>query len=203
MKSSSNLLLALALVLSPASYANTSQAAREVQGSNMTANTAMTPADLGHRFLAMIKNVDSFDDLSANSVQRLLGVPLTTNGDKSSGFYVLESPNAHWEYSLTYNFDKKFRRYSNVKLEMIESETASEATPPPCDLILKEYDASLKESGFKPEPTSYNEFAWALAFYYSRNGIYVQVVPQNKALKSAESADKSCIEEISIHDAKG
>ena len=202
MKSSSNLLLALVLVLSPASYANAGQAAREVHGSNMIANTAVTPADLGHRFLAMIKNVDNFDDLSADSVQRLLGVPFTTNGDNSSGFYVLKARNAHWEYSLTYNFDKKFRRYSNVKLEILESENASEAIPPPCDLILKEYDASLKESGFKPEPTSYNEFAWALAFYYSRNSIYVQIVPQNKALKSPESADKSCVEEISIHDAK-
>jgi hypothetical protein len=114
----------------------------------------------------------------------------------------LKSPSDDREYTLTYYFDEKFPRYSNVKIEVAELGTASEAAPRLCGLALKDYDASLKTLGFKPEPTSYNEFAWALAFYYSRKDIYVQVVPQNKALKSPESADKSCVEEISIHDAK-
>lgn len=202
MKISSIRLFALALVVVSASCATTGLAADKNQGKDGSEQIRIEPAELGRRFLAMIESVDSFDELSADSVQRLMGVPFTTKGSRNSGFYVLKSQNEDREYTLTYNFDEKFPRYSNIKLEVAEPGTASEATPRLCDLALKDYDASLKRLGFKPEPTSYNEFAWTLAFYYSRDDIYVQVVPQNKALKSPESADKSCIEEISIHDAK-
>lgn len=52
-------------------------------------------------------------------------------------------------------------------------------------------DPLLKQLSFKAEPTSYNELSWALAFYYLRNDIYVQVIPQNKALKSPERIVKA------------
>ncbi|UYB51304.1 hypothetical protein OCJ37_15080 [Xanthomonas sp. AM6] len=176
--------LALALIFSSTSCATTGLTTDKNQGRDMSEQSRIDPAELGRRFLAVIKSVDGFDELSADSVQRLMGVPFTTDGSKGSGFYVLKSPTDDREYTLTYNFDKKFPRYSNVKLEVSESGTENEATPNPCDLALKDYDASLKQLGFKAEPTSYNEFGWALAFYYSRNDIYAQVVPQNKALKS-------------------
>lgn len=163
----------------------------------------MTPGELGHRFLAMIKSVDKFDDLSAEYLQRLMEVPFTKDEAKNSGFYVLKSQKDNWEYNLTYKFNEKFPRYSNVNLEIAATGSKSEATPPPCDLILKDYDDSLKKQGFKPEQTSYNEFGWALSFYYSRNDLYIQIIPQNKALKSPDAPDGTCIEAISLHKLEG
>ncbi|WP_152182000.1 hypothetical protein [Xanthomonas sp. LMG 12459] len=201
-KATSTIPLAIAIIFLSTSCATTGLAANERQAGNMKEHTEMTPAELGHRFLAMIETIDKFDDLSAESLQRLMDVPFTRDEAKNSGFYVLNSQE-NWKYNLTYNFDEKFPRYSNVNLEISAAGGTNEANSPPCDLILKNYDDSLKKHGFKPEPTSYNEFGWALSFYYSRNDLYIQIIPQNKALKSPDAPGGTCIEAISLHKLEG
>lgn len=203
MKAISTIPLALAIIFLSTSCATTGLAVNEQQAKSMKEQSEMTPGELGHRFLAMMKNVHKFDDLSAEALQRLMEVPFTKDEAKNSGFYVLKSPKGQWEYNLTYNFNEKYPRYSNVNLEIAEAGSTGQATQPPCDLILKDYDESLKTLGFKPEPTSYNEFGWALSFYYSRDDLYVQIIPQNKALKSPDTSDGSCIEAISLHKLEG
>lgn len=81
----------------------------------MGEQSRIDPAELDRRFLAVIKSVDGFDELSADSVQRLMGVPFTTDGSKGSGFYVLKSPTDDREYTLTYNFDKKISQVLEYK----------------------------------------------------------------------------------------
>jgi hypothetical protein len=187
-KSNSSLLLALVLVLSPAYYANAGQAAREVQRINMTASTAMTPADLGHRFLAMIKNMDNFDDLSAEFIQH--STDSTFKGDKKSGFSTLKSPDGNWQYATTYNFDKKSEEYSNVTLELIRVNSSVDESSLPCDLATDEYDSALKAMGFNTAPPTYGEIGWLLALHYIRKNMHVQIVPQH--------VNPACIKAISI-----
>ncbi|WP_185813585.1 hypothetical protein [Xanthomonas sp. SS] len=188
MKSSSNLLLALVLVLSTASCASTGPATDKVQAKHMDENAEMTPSDLGHRFLAMIKNMDNFDDLSAEFIQHSTGS--TFKGDEKSGFSTLKSPDGNWQYATTYNFDKKSEEYSNVTLELIRMNSSVDESSLPCDLATDEYDSALKAMGFNTAPPTYGEIGWLLALHYTSKNMHVQIVPQH--------GNPACIKAFSI-----
>lgn len=187
MKSSSSLLLALVLVLSSAS-ASTGPATDKVQAKQMDENAEMTPSDLGHRFLAMIKNMDNFDDLSAEFIQH--STDSTLKGDEKSGFFTFKSPDGNWQYATTYNFDKKSEEYSNVTLELIRVNSSVDESSLPCDLTTNEYDSALKVMGFNTAPPTYGEIGWLLALHYIRKNIHIQIVPQH--------VNPACIKSVSI-----
>lgn len=188
MKSSSTLLLALALVLSSASCASIGPASNATQGRTTNANTGMTAADLGHRFLAMINSVNDFNALSAGFIQRSTGQKF--EGDENSGFHTLKLPDGKWQYGTTYYFDRKLEEYSNVTLELIKASNSVAETRLPCDLLLDEYDHSLKSMGFSVKPSTHNEIGGLLALHYTRKNMHVQIIPQHQA--------PTCIKAISV-----
>ncbi|QNH13621.1 hypothetical protein [Xanthomonas sp. SI] len=189
MKSNSNLLLALVLILSSASCASTGPATDKFQAKHMDENAEMTPSDLGHRFIEMIRDANSFENLSIDFIERSIGSPF--KGDKKSGFFILKSRDENWEYGVTYNFDEKFNEYSNVTLELIRMHDWVDEYSPPCDIMLDDYVSALKSMGFSTEPPTYGEIGWLLSLQYIRNNMYVQIAPQH--------VNPSCVSSISIH----
>ncbi|WP_369976461.1 hypothetical protein [Xanthomonas bundabergensis] len=162
----------------------------------MNQHTEMSPNELGRRFLAMIKEAKSFKDLSANAVQRSIGKPFDPNGTEENGFYTLNLPGGDWQYSVIYNFDEKFSEYSNVSLKLIESRNSENPPQPPCDLPVEEYVRELKSAGFTPQPESHNEIGRLLSVQYTRDDMFVQIIPQDQASKTGQL----CIETISVRE---
>lgn len=162
----------------------------------MNQHTEMSPNELGRRFLAMIKEAKSFRDLSANAVQRSMGTPFNPNNTEEKGFYTLNLPGGDWQYSVIYNFDDKFPEYSNISLKLIESKNSENPEQPPCDLLVEEFSRELKSAGFKNQPESYNEIGRLLSVQYTRNDMFIQIIPQDQASKTGQL----CIETISVRE---
>lgn len=168
----------------------------------MNEHNGVSPNDLGHRFLALIQHVDSFNELSAEVVHASVGVPFQVDEVDKSGFYTVKLPSGDWQYSLIYNFDKKFAEYSNVSLELIRSNNAVDASNLPCALKLDEYQTALKKMGFISQPTSYNEIGSVVAFNYTRKNLRVQIIPQQSS-SSSDNPGTSCVTVISAHTFEG
>lgn len=135
-------------------------------------------------------------------VHASVGVPFQVDEVDKSGFYTVKLPSGDWQYSLIYNFDKKFAEYSNVSLELIRSNNAVDASNLPCALKLDEYQTALKKMGFISQPTSYNEIGSVVAFNYTRKNLRVQIIPQQSS-SSSDNPGTSCVTVISAHTFEG
>jgi len=170
---------------------------QHVASSSATAHTGLTPAELGRRFLALLEHTESFSQLTAASVQRAMGVPFNADPD-GGGSYTLVMPDGDWQYSVVYNFDEAHPQYSNIAVDLIRSRETAKENNAPCELELRQYQASLAAMGFAAEPPAYNHFGRIVAFNYTRKNLRVQIIPHH--LPSAPNRpERDCVRTLSAH----
>ncbi|MCC4588614.1 hypothetical protein LL962_16145 [Xanthomonas sp. NCPPB 1067] len=168
----------------------------------MTTHTEPTPQVLLDRFFSLIRDVKNFDELSPLVLERYLEVPFTKGTGENSGFYTLGQPSPYSGYGVTYNFDEKFPRYSNVTLELTPPSSIPASTIPPCELVFEKYDQALKDAGFKTEAGywSYNEFGWVISFQYLRGNIRAQINPWHPVSVDPQGKSReNCVRSIRLH----
>ncbi|WP_235630437.1 hypothetical protein [Xanthomonas citri] len=202
MKSKANPLLAVILICLATSCATARPTAEEPRGKNMTTRAELTPQVLMDRFLSLIRDVKDFDELSRLVLERYLEVPFTKNAGENSGFYMLDQSSPYSKYAITYNFDEKFPRYSNVTLELISPSSIPTSTTSPCELVFEKYDQALRDAGFKTEMGywSYNEFGWVISFQYLRDNIRAQINPWHPvSVDPQRKSRENCVRSIRLY----
>lgn len=158
----------------------------------------LTPEEMGRRFLMLIEETKSFDELTLENVERTMGIQLERIPDEDTRSFKIELPESGWRYGIRYHRDVQLPITDNVTYHFHNFTDDRADMEPVCGLDFDAYYAELKRMGFKDEPGQYEKTGMLLALKYSRDQLMVTISVRGEADAPESKRKHACIESISF-----
>jgi len=182
----------------------------------------LTPEEIGRRFLKLIDELKSFDELSLERLQEAMRLRLIPSPETHGGFFTMHLPESSWYYGVSYYNDPQLSKNKNVTYQFINAKDRQGADMAPvCSMDFNAYVKELKRMGFveredlaqydSPMPPSiYDPFTgqevgfeerrfFRLPGYsFTRGNVGVLVVERPEAGSLDTKLQHFCVESISV-----
>jgi len=181
----------------------------------------LTPEEVGRRFLRLIDNLKSFDDLSAERVQEIMRLHLTPTPEAHSAFFNMHLPESEWYYNVLYYDNPRSPDLKNASYNFINDKNRQSADMAPvCRMDFNAYVSELKKMGFVERedlaqydspmpPATYNAEGEQIGYaerklfrfpvyLFTRGNIKVGIRERREADTPDEKLHHACVESISV-----
>ena len=185
----------------------------------------LTPEEIGRRFLKLVDSLKTFDDLTLEHIQEVMGLQMTPSPDPRRRFFNIYLPESGWYYGLYYKDDPRSDRrnlvyeFNNRPAGQEHNEHYADMAPV-CGLDFHAYVAELEKMGFveredlaqydSPMPPSiinaegevigYEErrFFRLPGYTFTRDKVGVLIRERRQTYTSEEEQPRFCVEAISV-----
>jgi hypothetical protein len=162
----------------------------------------LTPERVARRFLALADSLKSPDDFSEARVLETTRLPMERSGT-GNGRFVIYLPDSDWYCFFFYVDDNRFEpgaTYKFVHGTRARGETEVFADMAPvCRMCFDAYVSSLLRMGFETDEfQDRDQIGRILSYYYGRNGVGVEIVPNLDGFWPEDKRNCTCVRSIVI-----
>ena len=182
----------------------------------------LTPEEMGRRFLKLIDELKSFDDLSFERLQETMQLRLIPSPETHGGFFTMHLPESSWYYGVSFYNDPQLFKNKNVTYQFINTKDRQGADMAPvCGMDFNAYVKELKKMGFveredlaqydSPMPPSIYDpvtgqevgfeerrFFRLPGYSFTRGNVGVLVVERQEANAPDTKLQRFCVQSISV-----
>ena len=180
----------------------------------------LTPDEMGRRFLKMVNNLNSVDDLSPDHINVAMGIEMVSIPENNHYFFTIHDHESDWYYGLIYHENPNRQTNKIVEFRFTNEDRKADMGPV-CGMDFDAYVAELLRMGFvnREDMATYDTFpARALhpdpktgepvmdgprsvrrpSWYFTRPGLLVRVDARAEAVEPDAKRNHACVEHISV-----
>lgn len=165
------------------------------ESTSTTSNANLTAEEIGKRFLKLIEQLDSRNDLSVDGTQGVLGVTLNhvKVPNENLAYYAYgQKLDSEWSFSIQYNPASPGLK-EGIGLSFSHSEGGDGTVQATCPVNFDSYHNALKEIGYRDVPI-HGEIGELRSWRYYKGDITLSIIPQNVV---AGNPGRLCVKSIS------
>ena len=181
----------------------------------------LTPEEMGRRFLKLIDDLKSFDELSLERLQEVMRLRLIPLPESHGGSFTMHLPESSWYYGLSYYNNPQLSENKNATYHFINDKDRQGAEMTPvCGMDFNAYVSELKQFGFVERedlaqydspmpPPIYNaegqqvglaerRFFRLPGYHFSRGDVGVVIRERREADMPDQKLHHACVESIRV-----